>query len=91
MLGLQSRCATWRAMALSAALWLEKAEEARTIAAGLHDPEARRSMLEIAAGYVKLARHAALVAGLNEHAESDGSHPSPSSKPSSTEVDRRGV
>jgi hypothetical protein len=42
--------------------WLDRAAEARAIAASLHDPEAMRTMLEIAAGYERMARHAALAA-----------------------------
>ena len=50
---------------LSAAQWLERAEEARLVAESLSDGSARRTMLTIAAGYEKMARHAALQAGLN--------------------------
>lgn len=57
-------------MSLPAAHWLEKAAEARTIANGLHDPSARRTMLEIAVRYEKLARHAALAAGKKERSGS---------------------
>jgi len=60
------------AMSLPVSHWLEKAAEAKTIAAGLHDPAARRTMLEIALRYEKLARHTALAAGQKEHSESDG-------------------
>jgi hypothetical protein len=44
----------------SAAHWLLRAEEARTLADQMHDPATRRTMLSIAASYEKLARHAAL-------------------------------
>jgi hypothetical protein len=57
-------------MSLPANHWLEKAAEAKTIAAGLHDPVARRTMLEIAIRYEKLARHAALAAGQKERSGS---------------------
>jgi hypothetical protein len=40
--------------------WRERAEEVRSIADQLTDPEARRVMLEIAAGYERLARRADL-------------------------------
>jgi hypothetical protein len=39
--------------------WLSKAAEARLLADALNDPGARQSMLLIAAGYVKMAGHAA--------------------------------
>ncbi len=38
--------------------WLERAEEARSIAEQLSDPESRRMMLRIAEDYERLATHA---------------------------------
>ncbi len=38
--------------------WRSRAEEARAIATELHDPEAKRMMLEIANGYDSLALRA---------------------------------
>jgi len=38
--------------------WLERAEEARTVAEQLTDPDSRRAMLRIAADYEELARRA---------------------------------
>ena len=38
--------------------WLERAEEARSIADQLSDPESRRMMLRIAEDYERLANHA---------------------------------
>ena len=43
----------------TAAHWLIRAEDARTLADEMRDLEARRTMLAIAVGYEKLARHAA--------------------------------
>ena len=40
--------------------WRSRAEEARTVAEQLADPEAKRTMLRIATDYEKLAQHAAL-------------------------------
>jgi hypothetical protein len=42
--------------------WLILADDARNLADQLHDPEAKQTMLAIAWGYDKLARHAALFA-----------------------------
>jgi hypothetical protein len=39
--------------------WFSRAEEARTIAEALRDPEAARIMFEIAKGYDRLAARAA--------------------------------
>ncbi|HYZ42033.1 MAG TPA: hypothetical protein VE687_15655 [Stellaceae bacterium] len=39
--------------------WLSRAEETRTIAELMNDPEARRVMFDIAAGYDRLAERAA--------------------------------
>ena len=44
------------------AQWLARAVEARRIAEGMRDPIARREMLAIAAGYERLAGHAASAA-----------------------------
>jgi hypothetical protein len=44
----------------SAAAWLELACQALAIANRMRDPEARRTMLEIAAKYERLATRAAL-------------------------------
>jgi hypothetical protein len=38
--------------------WRERAEEARTVAEALDDPEAKRMMFEIARGYERLAQRA---------------------------------
>jgi hypothetical protein len=38
--------------------WRDRAEEARRIAEDMVDPEPRRMMLDIAAGYERLAEHA---------------------------------
>jgi hypothetical protein len=38
--------------------WLERAREAREMAAHMRDPEAKRSMLAIADGYEKVAKRA---------------------------------
>ena len=38
--------------------WRERAEEARTFAEALDDPEAKRMMFEIARGYERLAQRA---------------------------------
>ena len=38
--------------------WLDKAEEARMQAEYMVDPDAKRQILEIAAGYQRLARYA---------------------------------
>jgi len=38
--------------------WRERAEEARTVGEALVDPDCRRMMLEVAADYEKLAKHA---------------------------------
>ena len=38
--------------------WLERAEEARSVADQLSDPESRRMMLRIAEDYERLANHA---------------------------------
>ncbi len=40
------------------ARWRERAEEARTMADEMKDPEARRTLLEIAVSYGKLAERA---------------------------------
>ncbi len=39
--------------------WLERAEEARTIAEEMRDPQARLGMLAVAEGYERLAARAA--------------------------------
>lgn len=39
--------------------WWGRAEEARTIAEFMNDPEAKRIMFDIAEGYDRLAEHAA--------------------------------
>ena len=44
--------------------WLARATEARSVAGRMHDAEARKSMLEIAAGYEQLARYAGSSSGL---------------------------
>lgn len=38
--------------------WRERAEEARSVAEGIHDPESRRQMHDIAQGYERLAQRA---------------------------------
>ena len=40
--------------------WRSRAEEARSVAEQLSDPESRRTMLRIAADYERLAEHAEL-------------------------------
>ena len=45
---------------LTAAQWLARADEARELAQQLSDAAARETMLGIAEGYERLARHAAL-------------------------------
>ena len=42
---------------VSALQWQVRAEEARLEAAAIHDPQARRMMLIMAAGYERLAAH----------------------------------
>jgi hypothetical protein len=42
---------------LSVVQWLVRAEEARLDAAATHNPQARRMMLIMAAGYERLAKH----------------------------------
>jgi hypothetical protein len=42
----------------AASRWRALAEEARSVAAEMTDPEARQSMLQIAEGYERLARYA---------------------------------
>jgi hypothetical protein len=44
---------------LSAELWKLRAEEARVVAEGMDDPVAKAAMMEVAAGYEKLARYSA--------------------------------
>jgi hypothetical protein len=44
--------------------WLDRAEEARTIAEQMPDRVARRTLMGIAEGYVQLAERAAAVRGL---------------------------
>ena len=43
----------------TAAKWVILADNARELADRVHDPEARRMLLTVALGYVRLARHAA--------------------------------
>ena len=46
--------------------WHERAEEARTMAEGMNDPEAKQAMVVIAEGYEKIAKRAeAREAGVN--------------------------
>jgi hypothetical protein len=40
------------------AYWQERAEEARAIAEDMHDAQARRAMLVVAANYEKIAKRA---------------------------------
>ena len=49
----------------SAVHWLIRAEDARRLAEDMNDPEAKRAMLALAAGYEKLASHAASLASTN--------------------------
>ena len=51
--------------------WLVQSEDARATAEGMHDPSAKRMMLSIAAGYEKLARHAAMLASTKIPSEAD--------------------
>ena len=46
----------------NAAHWLNLAEDATNLADRMRDPEAKQTMLAIAWGYDKLARHVALFA-----------------------------
>ena len=39
------------------AYWLLRASDARSLAEDMSDPEAKRMMLTVAAGYERLARH----------------------------------
>jgi hypothetical protein len=55
--------------------WLIRAEDARTTADRMHDPTAKRMMLGIAAGYDKLARHAAVRASTKIPAEEKQDRP----------------
>ena len=48
--------------------WLERAEEARTLAADLMRPEARLEMLKVAAAYERLAKYSEQTAGRNARA-----------------------
>jgi hypothetical protein len=43
---------------LTSVQWLVRAEDARLDAAAMNDPQAKRMMLVMAAGYEKLAAHA---------------------------------
>ena len=43
---------------LTAVQWLVRAEDARLDAAAMNDPQAKRMMLVMAAGYERLAAHA---------------------------------
>ena len=56
---------------LPPAQWLAKAQEAREYAAVMRDAGARHTMLMIAAGYEKMAEHAALFADLLKDKISD--------------------
>ena len=47
-----------RALINDPAHWRDRAEEARRIAEEMVDPDAKRMMLNIAAGYDRLAQHA---------------------------------
>jgi hypothetical protein len=49
----------------TAAEWLILADDAKELADRAHDPEARRELLIVALGYVRLARHAARFADTN--------------------------
>jgi len=53
------------------AYWRSRAEEARTIAEQIDEPDAKRTMLEIAAGYERMAVRAARRAVLKEMKKSD--------------------
>jgi hypothetical protein len=53
------------------AQWLARAAEARRIAEGMRDPIARREMLAIAAGYGRLAGHAASAAEQSATSDKD--------------------
>jgi hypothetical protein len=55
----------------TAAKWVILADNARELADRVHDPEARRMLLTVALGYVRLARHAARFADTRLH-EEDG-------------------
>ena len=48
---------------LSAVQWLVRAAEARLNAATMHDPQARRMTLLMAAGYERQAKHAVSLEG----------------------------
>jgi hypothetical protein len=47
-----------RVLALVSARWRERAEEARSIAEQLNEPESSRMLLRIAEDYERLAKHA---------------------------------
>jgi len=56
----------------TASEWLVRAEEARQLADILRDVGARYTMLTIASGYEKMARHAALLGDTNLPMETGG-------------------
>jgi hypothetical protein len=47
--------------------WRERADEARRVASQLTDPEAKKTMLEIAASYDRLAERAQIRVGKNSN------------------------
>lgn len=55
----------------TSAQWLARAAEAKMIAESMRNAFARREMLEIAAGYERLARRAALAAERSATSDTD--------------------
>ena len=53
--------------------WRSRAEEARTIAEQTDDPDAKRTILDIVAGYERMAARAARRAALKAIKKGDGS------------------
>jgi hypothetical protein len=51
--------------------WRERAEEARTLADQLSDPESKRTILRIANGYERMAEHAEVRAKRQSQASSN--------------------
>ena len=58
----------------SSAEWLIKAADARQLADTMNDAGARQTMLMFAAGYEKMARHAALMRDLKLPVDQENRH-----------------